>query len=46
MIGAAEFAGRLETGDELIRSMVREARVVSGKPLSEALLNESEEKKR
>ncbi len=46
VIGAAEFADRLENGDELIRSMVREARVVSGKPLSEALLNESEEKKR
>lgn len=45
VLGAAEFADRLEKGDTLIKSMVREARVVSGKPLSEVLLNESEEKK-
>lgn len=46
VIGAAEFADRLSGGDKLIKSMVREARVISGKPLSEVLLNESEEKKR
>jgi predicted nucleotidyltransferase len=45
VIGAAEFADRLRSGDKLIKSMVREARVISGKPLSEVLLNESEEKK-
>lgn len=45
VIGAAEFADRLGRGDKLIKSMVREARVISGKPLSEVLLNESEEKK-
>lgn len=45
VIGAAEFAHRLKKGDKLIKSMVREARVVSGKPLSEVLLNEPQEKK-
>jgi predicted nucleotidyltransferase len=45
VIGAAEFADRLKTGDKLMKAMVREARVISGKPLSEVLLNESEEKK-
>ena len=45
VIGAAEFADRLSSGDKLIKAMVREARVISGKPLSEVLLNESEEKK-
>lgn len=44
VIGAAEFADRLSRGDKLIKTMVREARVISGKPLSEVLLNESEEK--
>lgn len=38
IIGAAEFADRLKRGDRLIKSMVREARVMSGTPLSEVLL--------
>jgi predicted nucleotidyltransferase len=42
VIGAAEFAGRLKAGDKLMRSLVREARVVSGQPLSEVLLDEPE----
>ena len=46
VIGAAEFSDRLKKGDKLMKAMIREARVVSGKPLSEVLLNESEEKKR
>jgi len=45
VIGAAEFADRLKKGDKLIKAMVREARVISGKPLSEVLVDESEEKK-
>lgn len=45
VIGAAEFADRLNKGDKLIKAMVREARVISGKPLSEVLVDESEEKK-
>jgi len=45
VIGAAEFADRLKNGDKLMKAMVREARVISGKPLSEVLLDESEEKK-
>lgn len=45
VIGAEEFADRLKKGDKLIRAMVREARVISGKPLSEVLVDESEEKK-
>jgi predicted nucleotidyltransferase len=45
VVGAAEFACRLKAGDKLMRSMVREARIVSGKPLSEVLLDEPEEKK-
>jgi predicted nucleotidyltransferase len=45
VIGAAGFAGRLKAGDRLMRSLVREARVVSGQPLAEVLLDEPEEKK-
>jgi len=46
VIGTDEFAQRLRRGDKLVKAMVREARVVSGKPLTEVLLNGSEEKKR
>lgn len=42
VMGAAEFADRLKKGDKLVQAMVREARVISGKPLSEVLVDESE----
>lgn len=42
VVGAAEFADRLKAGDKLIKAMVREARVIAGKPLSEVLVDESE----
>lgn len=41
VIGAAEFAGRFKEGDRLVRSMVKEARVIAGKPLAEAVVDES-----
>lgn len=46
VIGTGEFSDRLKKGDKLMKAMVREARVVSGKPLSEVVLNDSEEEKR
>ncbi|NNN04522.1 MAG: hypothetical protein HKL90_01340 [Elusimicrobia bacterium] len=39
VIGTEEFAQRLKRGDKLIKALVRETRVVSGKPLSEVLLS-------
>lgn len=45
VIGAAEFADRFKKNDKLMKAMVREARVIAGKPLSEVLVDESEEKK-
>lgn len=43
VIGAAEFVERMKKGDTLMRSMVREARVIAGKPLAEVIVDESEE---
>jgi predicted nucleotidyltransferase len=45
VIGTAEFKGRFRKGDELMRSMVREARVVAGKPLAEVMMDDSKETK-
>lgn len=45
VVTTAEFSDRLKKGDKLMKSMVREARVVSGKPLSEVLLDDPEEEK-
>ena len=45
VLAATEFTDRLKKGDKLIKAMVKEARVISGKPLSEVLVDESEEKK-
>lgn len=45
VLGAAEFTDRFEKGDKLARSLVREARVVAGKPLAEVLADESQERK-
>lgn len=40
VIGAAAFAAGYRKGDPLIRNIVKEGVVISGKPLSEALLDE------
>lgn len=44
VIGAAEFSDRFGKNDKLIKAMVREARVIAGKPLAEVIIDESEEK--
>lgn len=41
VIGAAEFVGRMKKGDKLMKAMVREARVIAGKPLAEVIVDES-----
>lgn len=41
VIGAAEFVDRMKKGDRLMKAMVREARVIAGKPLAEVIVDES-----
>jgi hypothetical protein len=41
VLASGEFAARLHKGDKLIQGMVREARVIAGKPLAEAVVDES-----
>ena len=44
VVSAAEFAQRFKKDDRLIKAMVREARIIAGKPLAEVLVDESQEK--
>ncbi|MBI3300044.1 MAG: MarR family transcriptional regulator [Elusimicrobia bacterium] len=46
VISTAEFAARFKRNDALIKAVVREGRVVAGKPLAEVLADESQEKRR
>lgn len=41
VVGAAEFSDRLKKGDKLMKAMLRDARVIAGKPLAEVVVDES-----
>lgn len=41
VVGAAEFVDRLKKGDSLMKGMLRDARVIVGKPLAEVVVDES-----
>lgn len=41
VVGAAEFTDRLKKGDRLMKAMLRDARVIAGKPLAEVVVDES-----
>lgn len=41
VVGAAEFLDRLKKGDKLMKAMLRDARVIAGKPLAEVVVDES-----